>query len=59
MDSINNFESKKIEIKVSKPGISSFIFKFAHKFSFIYGLFSAMIAIGLGLSAGFVFRKYL
>ena len=59
MDSINNFESKKIEIKVSKPGLSSFIFKFAHKFSFIYGLFSAMIAIGLGLSAGFVFRKYL
>ncbi len=59
MDSINNFESKKIEIKVFKPGLSSFIFKFAHKFSFIYGLFSAMIAIGLGLSAGFVFRKYL
>ena len=59
MDSINNFESKKIEIKVSKPGLSSFIFKFAHKFSFIYGLFSAMIAVGLGLSAGFVFRKYL
>ena len=59
MDSINNFESKKIEIKVSKPGLSSFIFKFAHKFSFIYGLFSAIIAIGLGLSAGFVFRKYL
>ncbi len=59
MDSINNFESKKIEIKVSKPGVSSFIFKFAHKFSFIYGLFSAIIAIGLGLSAGFIFRKYL
>ena len=59
IDSINNFESKKINIKVSKPGLSSFVFKFAHKFSFLYGLFSAIIAIGLGLSAGFVFRKYL
>ena len=59
IDSINNFESKKINIKVSKPGLSSFVFKFAHKFSFLYGLFSAIIAIGLGLSAGFVFRVLL
>ncbi len=59
IDSINNFESKKIKINVYKPGLSSLIFKFAHKFSFIYGLFSAMIAIGLGLIAGFIFRKYL
>ena len=59
IDSINNFESKKIEIKIYKPGLSSFIFKFAHKFSFIYGLFSAIIAIGLGLSAGLIFRRFL
>lgn len=59
MDSINNFESKKIQIKVIKPGLSSFIFKFAHRFSFIYGLFSAIIAITLGLSAGLIFRKFL
>ena len=59
MDTINNFESKKIQIKVVKPGLSSFIFKFAHKFSFIYGLFSAIIAITLGLSAGLIFRKFL
>ncbi len=59
MDSINNFESKKVKINVYKPGLSSFIFKFAHKFSFIYGLFSAIIAIGLGLSAGFIFRRFL
>tara|TARA_B100000900_G_scaffold387915_1_gene379556 strand:+ start:951 stop:1676 length:726 start_codon:yes stop_codon:yes gene_type:complete len=59
IDSINNFESKKVEIDVYKPGLSSFVFKFAHKFSFMYGLFSAIIAIGLGLSAGLIFRKYL
>ena len=59
IDSINNFESKKVEIKIYKPGLSSFIFKFAHKFSFIYGLFSAIIAIGLGLSAGLIFRRFL
>ena len=59
IDSINNFESKKLEINVYKPGLSSFVFKFAHNFSFIYGLFSAIIAIGLGLSAGLIFRRYL
>ena len=59
IDSINNFESKKMQIRVIKPGLSSFIFKFAHKFSFIYGLFSAMIAIALGLSAGLIFRRIL
>ena len=59
IDSINNFESKKVKIKIYKPGLSSFIFKFAHKFSFIYGLFSAIIAIGLGLSAGLIFRRFL
>jgi len=57
IDSINNFESKRLKINVEKPGISSFIFQFAHRFSFIYGLFSAMIAIGLGLLAGLFFRK--
>ena len=59
LDSINNFESKKVKIQVYKPGLSSFIFKFAHNFSFMYGLFSAIIAISLGLSAGLLFRKYL
>ncbi len=59
IDSINNFESKKVKIQVYKPGLSSFIFKFAHNFSFMYGLFSAIIAISLGLSAGLIFRKYL
>ncbi len=59
IDSINNFESKKLQINVYKPGLSSFVFKFAHNFSFIYGLFSAIIAIGLGLSAGLIFRRYL
>ena len=59
IDSINNFESKKIKIYVSKQGISSFVFNFAHKFSFIYGVFSAIIAIGLGLTAGFIFRRFL
>ena len=53
----NNFETSKLKINVSKPGISSFIFKFAHKYSFIYGIFSAIIAIGLGFLAGVVFRK--
>ncbi len=59
IDSINNFESKKVKIDIYKPGLSSFIFKFAHKFSFIYGLFSAIIAISLGLSAGLIFRRFL
>ena len=53
----NNFETSKLKINVSKPGISSFIFKFAHKYSFIYGIFSAIIAIGLGFLAGVFFRK--
>ena len=59
MDQGSKFETKKIQIFVEKPGISSFIFEFAHKFSFIYGLFSAMIAIALGLSAGLIFRRIL
>ena len=53
---INSSEELSIS---SKLGLSSFIFKFAHNFSFIYGLFSAIIAISLGLSAGLIFRKYL
>ena len=57
MDKGSKFETKKIEIFVEKPGISSFIFKFAHKFSFIYGIFSAIIAIGLGISAGLIFKR--
>ena len=38
-------------------GISSFVFEFAHKFSFLYGVFSAIIAIALGITAGFIFKK--
>ena len=57
MDKGSKFETNKIEINIEKPGISSFIFKFAHKFSFIYGVFSAIIAIGLGISAGLIFKR--
>lgn len=57
MDGGNKFETKKIKLSVRKPGLSSFIFSFAHKFSFIYGVFSAIIAIALGVFASFVFRK--
>jgi uncharacterized protein (TIGR02186 family) len=57
MDQGSKFETKKIQIFVEKPGISSFIFEFAHKFSFLYGIFSAIIAIGLGITAGFIFKK--
>ena len=53
----DKFETKKVEIFVQKPGLSSFVFKFAHKFSFIYGIFSAIIAIGLGIIAGIIFKK--
>ena len=49
IDSINNFESKKVKIKIYKPGLSSFIFKFAHKILIYIWTFSAIIAIGLGL----------
>ena len=57
MDKGNKFETKKLEIIVEKPGISSFVFKFAHKFSFMYGIFSAIIAIGLGITAGLIFKE--
>ena len=57
MDKGSKFETKKIQIFVEKPGISSFIFEFAHRFSFLYGVFSAIIAIGLGITAGFIFKK--
>ena len=57
MKSGSKIETERIELLVEKPGISSLVFKFAHKFSFIYGIFSAIIAIGLGLMAGIIFRK--
>ena len=57
MDKGSKFETKKIQIFVEKPGVSSFIFEFAHRFSFLYGVFSAIIAIGLGITAGFIFKK--
>ena len=42
---------------LEKEGINSFVYFFAHKFSFLYGILSAMLAILFGLSAGFLFRK--
>ena len=57
MDKGSKFETKKIQIFVEKPGVSSFIFEFAHRFSFLYGVFSAIIAIALGIIAGFIFKK--
>ena len=42
---------------VQKPGLNSFIYKFAHNFSFLYGLVSVIVAIALGVGAGFIFRK--
>ena len=57
MDGGDKFETRKIKLEVKKPGISSFVFSFAHKFSFIYGIFSAIIAIALGVFASLVFRK--
>ena len=57
MDGGDKFETRKVKLIVKKPGISSFIFSFAHKFSFIYGVFSAIIAIALGVFASIVFRK--
>ncbi len=57
MDSMNNFESPQKYVFVEKLGLSATVFKMAHKYSFIYGVFSAMIAIGLGFFAGIIFRK--
>mgnify|MGYP001319874356 CR=1 FL=1 len=57
MDQGSKFETKKIQVFIEKPGISSFVFEFAHKFSFLYGIFSAIIAIALGITAGFIFKK--
>ena len=57
MNSMNNFESPEKFVIVEKLGLSSIIFKMAHKYSFIYGVFSAIIAIALGFFAGIVFRK--
>ncbi|MAI29883.1 MAG: hypothetical protein CMP38_06720 [Rickettsiales bacterium] len=57
MDQGSKFETKKIEVFIEKPGVSSFVFEFAHKFSFLYGVFSAIIAIGLGITAGLIFKK--
>ena len=57
MDQGSKFETKKIQVFIEKPGISSFIFEFAHKFSFLYGVFSAIIAIALGITAGLSLKK--
>ena len=57
MDSMKNFESPEQYLTVEKLGLSSFVYKMAHKYSFIYGVFSAIIAIGLGFFAGIIFRK--
>lgn len=50
-------ESKKKYVIIKKLGLSSFLYKFAHNLSLIYGLFCAIIAIGLGLIAGIIFRR--
>ena len=57
MDGGDTFETRKIKLEVKKPGIGSFVFSFAHKFSFVYGVFSAIIAVALGVFASLVFRK--
>ena len=44
-------------IFIKKPGLNSFIYKFAHQLSLLYGLFCAIIAISLGLIAGYFFRR--
>jgi|TARA_B100001093_G_scaffold401010_1_gene388558 hypothetical protein len=61
--SMEVFKEKKLVSKkskfffVQKPGLNSFIYKFAHNFSFLYGLVSVIVAIALGVGAGFIFRK--
>tara|TARA_B100000989_G_scaffold297724_1_gene284461 strand:- start:1028 stop:1699 length:672 start_codon:yes stop_codon:yes gene_type:complete len=50
-------EEKKIEVFVKKKGLNSFIYKFAHNFSFLYGVSCAFVAILFGLGASFIYRK--
>jgi len=52
-----NILKKKKNFFLKKPGFNSFIYKFAHNFSFLYGLISVIVAIALGVSAGIIFRK--
>ena len=49
--------SKTKEVEVKKPGFNSIVYKFAHGFSFLYGLISVIVAIMLGVGAGFFFRR--
>ncbi len=58
VNKVNTYETSKQQIVVKKPGLSSFVYQFAHKYSFIYAIFSVIIAIGLGLIAGILFRKF-
>ena len=53
----NAYETNKQKIIIKKPGVSSFVYNLAHNFSFIYAIFSVIIAISLGLLAGVLFRK--
>ncbi|MBC33892.1 MAG: hypothetical protein CMN01_04620 [Rickettsiales bacterium] len=53
----NAYETNKQKIIIKKPGVSSFVYKMAHNFSFIYAVFSVIIAISFGLLAGVLFRK--
>lgn len=59
LETLNSKEILKKEkiIFIKKPGINSFIYKFAHQLSLLYGLFCAIIAISLGLAAGYFFRR--
>ncbi len=50
-------QKKKKNLTVLKPGFNSFVYSFAHNFSFLYGLLCAIVAIALGLTAGYVFRR--
>lgn len=50
-------KSVKKYFNIEKQGLNSLVYYFAHKFSFLYGMLSAILAILFGLGAGYVFRK--
>tara|TARA_X000000950_G_C13636992_1_gene545947 strand:+ start:52 stop:765 length:714 start_codon:yes stop_codon:yes gene_type:complete len=49
--------SKTKELSLKKPGFNSMVYKFAHGFSFLYGLISVIVAVILGVSAGIIFKR--
>jgi len=54
-EKIVNNKTKSFYVK--KLGFNSFIYYFAHNFSFLYGIVSVIVAVSLGVGAGFIFRK--